>query len=166
MNAKVSNTILKNIRQLYKENDRATILFDAMASRRKDTGTTSIDHLSKSLGISRGEAVSFARVLETAGCGSFLVGRRGQKSRFVWAYSPISLGKAALGEDDEIEDIDSTVAAVEDDEEEMDDAHTADAAPVLSSARKFPNITISEAKAALAESLGVPITSVEITVRS
>ena len=159
----VSKNVLSGIRKLYRENAVAQNLFDWVASRQRDATSTTLTRLSSHLGISRGEAVSLARALENAGCGEFRVGRRGQKSRFVWSYSCISLGKAAAGEDDELEEVANPVP----DAEEDDEVAGFDVAPPVTAIAPIPPpLTIAEAKAGLARALGIPITSIEIIIRS
>lgn len=107
---------------------------------------------------SHGERRSqLARRLEKAGCEKFIVGRRRSKSRFEWAYSCISLGKAAAGETSAIDQINNGVS-------EMDDEQPAPLATVPVSSGPA-TLTIAEAKDALSRPLGVPPSSIETIVR-
>ena len=150
-----STDVVKKIQGLYKNNDNARRFLDAAARRLRDASASSIDLISRSLGISRGEAVSLAKALEGAGAGQFVVGRRGSRSRFVWAFSCISLGRIAAGEEAELEE--------PTDPEPEDNADEAAATVEFSSAGK---LTIADAKRIMATSLGVPETSIEILVRA
>lgn len=156
MNKDIAQDVITAIRALYRDDDIARDLFDQSAQRQRDALETSVDRLSHLLGISRGESVALARRLEEAGCGKFMIGRRGGKSRFEWAYSCISLGKAAAGETSAIDQIDDGIS-------EMDDDQPAVAVPTASSAPLM--LTIAEAKEALARTLGVLPASIEIIVR-
>jgi hypothetical protein len=147
--------VIDKIRALYKVDANAQALFDWTAQRERDATSTNIDRIRSQLGISRGEAVALARRLEEAGCGQFIVGRRGQKSRFLWSYSCISLGRAAAGEAAELEEAENPVP---ESEEDLVDIRATEVPQVP--------LTIAAAKAALASSLGVPITSIEIIVKA
>lgn len=150
--------VVKQIRQLYNSNTAAQALFDWTAQRERDATSTSIDRISSQINISRGEAVALARRLEDAKCGEFIVGRHGQKSRFRWAYSCISLGQAAAGESSVIEKPENPLA---ENEEDAPETSVAEVPPIQSPLK----LTIAEAKAALANSLGVPLANIEITVK-
>jgi hypothetical protein len=101
--------------------------------------------------ISRGDAVALARKLEEAGCGEFVVGRRGSKSRFVWAYSCIAIGQVASGEASTLEKPDNPEPEDVDEEEETGGASS---------------LTIAQAKLALAKSLGVSVSNIEIIIKA
>ena len=153
MTKDLAQQIISAIRTLYRTDASARALFDWTASRTRDATATSIDRIAYQLGLSRGDAVALARKLEAAGCGEFVVGRRGQKSRFVWAYSCISLGQAASGEASEIEEVENPLPEDE-------------GSPEQSGLGEELKLTIAEAKAALANSLGVPASSIEIIVKA
>lgn len=146
MNKNPADDVIKAIRVLYNENPIAQQLFDMNAERERDATTSSLDVISRKLDISRGDAVALARAMEAAGCGDFKVGRRGAPSRFEWAYSCIGLGKAAAGEPIQLEQAEDP----QDDEEELDTASD--------------NMTIAQAKAALARSLGISVDQIEIRI--
>ncbi len=145
--------VIDGIMALYKNDPHARQYFDLIADRERDASATSIDRISWLLGITRGEAVALARRLEDAKCGEFVVGRRGQKSRFVWEYSCISLGKAAAGETSNLEQPENPLPEAE------EETGIPAIAPVS-------QLTIIQAKEALAASLGVPVANIEITVRA
>jgi hypothetical protein len=148
MNDFPENDVIIAVRHLYKANPLAQQLFDLNAERERDANKTSLDVISRKLDINRGEAVALARSLEEAGCGSFKVGRRGSPSRFEWDYSCIALGKVAAGEMLQLEKAENP----QEEEEEPEEA--------------VAGLTISEAKAALAKHLGIPIENIEIHIRA
>ena len=148
MNKMLDNQIIEEIRTLYTQDQVARQLFDWTASRSYDASETSIVRLTQVLRISRQDAVHLARDLERAGCGDLILGRRGGRSRFRWAYSCISLGKTAAGETDEIEEPFNPVPETEDE----------DNVP--------QHLTIPEAKALLAESLGLEPSQIAIEIRA
>lgn len=141
------------VRALYAADSLAKKLFDWTASLRKDATETSLERLISVLDISRKSAVELAQKLEGAGCGHFIVGRRGARSRFKWSYSRVSLGRVAAGETAEIEPVSTNLATLATEAEE--EAALSDAKP----------LTIASAKASLALSLGVQPEQIEITVK-
>ena len=149
--------VIDRVKALYESDTLARKLFDHCAERERDASTTSIDRISHLLGISRGEAVALARRLEEAEGGGFVLGRRGQKSRFSWGYSCISLGKAAAGETSNLEQPENPLPESEEEEEESIVTHGVGTPQ---------RMTITQAKEALAASLGVPVANIEITVRA
>lgn len=140
------------IQALYEQSQDAKKLFDWVATLRRDATATTIERMSQRLGMSRSAAVSLAKSLEEAGCGEFVVGRRGSPSRFEWSYSRVSLGQVAAGETDEIEDVSNPISETD---EDPSDAGRLDAA-----------LTIPKAKLMLAQSLGVTTEQIEIQIRA
>ncbi len=141
---------VKAIQALYESDPNAKKLFDWTASLKKDAAETSLERLMSVLDISRKSAVTLAQELEEAGCGRFIVGRKGARSRFEWHYSRVSLGQVAAGETEEVEPVSDILAT-----EAEEDAALSDAKP----------LTIASAKALLAQSLGVQPEQIEITVK-
>ncbi len=125
----------------------------------RDAAATSIERLMFVTQTNRREAVELAKRLESAGCGYFVVGRRGQKSRFEWNFSLIDLGQVAAGEATELSQVAATAVDTDDDQDdaELVGRPKASASPIL---------TIQDAKEALARSLRVPVSSIEIIVRA
>lgn len=154
MPADISKSVIDAIRKLYRNNKLAQALFDWTAQRERDATSTSIDRISNRLSIARGDAVALARALEQAGCGQFVVGRRGQPSRFEWSYSCISLGQSAAGEDVKIEAAEDPLP--ESEEEQLEAV----------SLQADQPITLAQAKFAISKSLGVPVENIEIIVKA
>ena len=152
MNNHFQPQVVTAIRTLYEQNPDARRLFDWIASLQRDTTETSISRMVVTLGISRNAAVSLARELQDAGCGEFIVGRRGSSSRFKWNCSRVSLGQAASGETDEIEEAYDPIPETEEE----------DAAPQGSER----NLTIQGAKILLAKSLGLEPSQISIEIRA
>lgn len=152
----IAKNVIDAIRKLYRTNSAAQTLFDWTASRERDATATSIERISHKVGVSRGEAVALARALDQAGCGQFIVGRRGQPSRFEWAYSCISLGQAAAGEDVKLEAAEDPLPESEEDRLEA----------VVEAAAPDQPLTLAQAKVALSKSLGVPVENIEITIKA
>lgn len=151
MNDNFQPATVKAVQALYETSPHARKLFDWTASLKNDAAETTLERLMSVLGISRKSAVVLVHELEEAGCGRFIVGRRGARSRFEWKYSRVSLGQVAAGETEEIELVSSNLATEAEEEEE-----------VLSN----PNpLTIASAKEQLALALGVKTEQIEITVK-
>lgn len=152
----IGQPVIDKLRGLYQSDPAAKVLFDWTANREKDATSTSIDRICSQLEISRRDALILAHRLHSVGCGRFVVGRRGQKSRFEWAYSCISLGRAARGESSILERARDPIS--DENEDDMGDQ-------VVTARIPEGSMTIAEAKAALSASLGVPVSSVEIIIR-
>jgi hypothetical protein len=115
---------LKALRRLYQTDAVAAAFFDHLASRRNSSRETTVDRLLQVLSqggseVSRRELIALLQSLEPVGAGDFVVGRRGQPSRFRWAVGMVGLAKAARGDADAaIESIDITERASEPDDEQ------------------------------------------------
>ena len=154
MNQSINTKVEKNIRKLYLENPIAKKFLDWCAERQRDARETSIDRITTITGGARSEAVNLAKQMEEAGCGEFIVGRRGASSRFAWSHSRISLGRVALGEADEVEE---WVNPMQEDE---------DVTEIENSVSLPQDLTIPAAKAILAASLGLEPSQIEINIRA
>lgn len=104
--------LVKELRRLYSTDEVAARFFDWAAGRQRDARETTIDHLTYLLRIGRREAMDLAKSLDKLGCGEFLVGRRGAKSRIKWQFSLRSMGDVAKGGADQL-----TKVTVEDQED-------------------------------------------------
>ena len=152
MNDKIQTATVGPVRALYDRNPDAKRLFDWTASLKRDATETSIDRIVQVLGISRKAAISLARQLEEVGCGEFIAGRRGHPSRFVWAYSRVSLGQVAAGVADGIEEVSDPISEKEE--------------KALGPEGNAQPLTISGAKVSLAKSLGLTPDKIEIQIRA
>jgi hypothetical protein len=107
----IGHGVVEQIRALYHEDVSARAFFDWVAERQNDSAETSLDRMVQKLDLSRGDAVALAKQLEGAECCRFIVGRKGARSRLKWFYSLRSLGMAARGSADALEDVDPDIAA-------------------------------------------------------
>jgi hypothetical protein len=107
----IQKNILEEIRALYQEDEVAQRFFDWVAERKNDSAETSLDRIASRLNLHRSEAVVLAKQLDNAKCARFILGRKGAKSRMQWAYSLRSLGMAAKGRIDQLDDVDPDIAA-------------------------------------------------------
>jgi hypothetical protein len=94
---------IKGLRRLYNKDVCARALLDHIADRKYNSAETTVDRLESVLSqdgdCSRREFVSALKELEKLKCGIFVIGRRGQASRFQWAVQMIEVGRAAKGEE-------------------------------------------------------------------
>jgi hypothetical protein len=64
----------------------------------------------------RPDLIAVFRGLEQIGCGNFKTGRRGWPSRFEWITEITSVGRAAIGEQEEVQQIEAATEEVGADE--------------------------------------------------
>jgi hypothetical protein len=102
MNA-ISTVDVKKLREFYQRSAPARALLDDFAARERNRTETKVDNLRyiqvESRPITRGEIIEVFQELQKLGCGSFVVGRKGHSSRFQWRLGLPSVGKAAAGEE-------------------------------------------------------------------
>ena len=110
MNKYIEEHKIDGLREFYQVSPAAKTVFDWAASRTNDAAETNLDRIMQKTPISRNDAVEFARRIDELDCGTFVVGRKGAKSRIRWAYSLKSLGKAAQGQADALMAVDPDVA--------------------------------------------------------
>jgi hypothetical protein len=150
------NRVKSEIRRLYRENEPAKTFFDRAADRKNDATETSVQRIAQIIGIDRYEALQLARSLHEAGCGRLIVGRKGQKTRFEWAYSLPALGKVARNESGAV--LREVETDVWDDQQERGTGRDG------SSARA--DVIIDQAKRLLADKLGISVEKIEILIRA
>lgn len=100
---------IKNLKRLYTNNYTSKALLDYVAGRKNNSFKTDVDRILSLLNqnqngvtVSRRDAISVMKELQRFNCGKFVIGRRGQPSRFEWTVQMIAVGKAARGEDTSI----------------------------------------------------------------
>jgi hypothetical protein len=91
---------IKGLRRLYNSNGCARALLDYMATRKYNSMETTVDRLESVVGDEWGrrDLVGVLKELQSLNCGEFIIGRRGQASRFQWAVQMISVGRTAKGD--------------------------------------------------------------------
>jgi hypothetical protein len=160
MTRKPTAAVIAATQKLYKGDATARRLFDALAQRQRDATATNIDLLSRQLNVSRGDALALARAIGETGAATLYLGRRGSKTRLVWEFSCVSVGRAASGEKLDLEAPDNPIS--EEDEEANEQA-----AQIASGTAPVPtSLTIREAKRLLSASLGVDEADIEISIRA
>lgn len=98
----------KALRELYSGDSTAKLVFHDLARRRRNYTETSVDRMAQRIQRDRRAVIRVFRKLEEAGCGEFIVGRSGYKSRFIWHVEMISVGKYAAGQEAPIGEVDLT----------------------------------------------------------
>ena len=118
---------ISKLKSLFVSSKASSIAFEIFMEREKDSKETKLDRLedlirAKGVLPQRVETVSLLKGLEEAGCGRFVVGRRGSPSRFEWSVSLRSVGLAATSGSDAVVQIDRD--ADENDSDELDDVNS------------------------------------------
>jgi hypothetical protein len=113
---------LKGLKALYTSEPTAKAIFDEFASRQRNQRTTKLEQLlfrlnSAGIGIAKGDVIRILRKLDEFGCGDFRTGRKGHPTRFEWKYDLVSVGKAAAGGTQSVEEISPTADDDNGDEE-------------------------------------------------
>jgi hypothetical protein len=124
----IDRRMVSGLRELYKRDPAAKRFFDWAARRTNDAAQTSIERLAWKAELDRREAIEFARILEDLGCGEFVVGRRGARSRVAWRHSLKSIGQAATGGAEELKPVDPDLMEETSDTGSESAASTADGA--------------------------------------
>ena len=110
---------VNGLRRLYRDDALAQRFFDYLAARSKNAQETTVDRLLEVLardgqGVSRRDLIGLLQALQQHEAGEFIVGRRGQPSRFRWKVGMVGLARAVRGEEDAaIETIDERDVAAE-----------------------------------------------------
>lgn len=90
------------LKKVYKTNESIRRICDDLAAREKVYREWPVERMCQRTGLSRADVIDAFRIFENLGFGRFLVGRRGQQSRFYAEVSMVSVGKAATGETTEV----------------------------------------------------------------
>ena len=105
-----SSLDIKAIKTLYSSDSVAKVVLDEFASRQRNQQKTKLDQLLLRLSNAgkaapRTEVINVLRKLAEHGCGDFITGRKGHPTRFEWQYDLVSVGKAAAGGNQAVEEI-------------------------------------------------------------
>ena len=119
-NIKKSSVDIDDVKRLYSTNVRAKVVLGHFAKSKSNEIITKVDRLVASIDeeedtiITRPELIKVLRELEVLRCGRFVLGRRGQRSRFEWNVKSTSLARAATGEASVVEVADEPMKALVD----------------------------------------------------
>jgi hypothetical protein len=105
-----SSLNVKALKALYASDPIARFVLDEFASRQRNQQKTKPDQLLLRLSnagkaASRTEVINVMRKLDEYGCGKFITGRKGHPTRFEWQYDLVSVGKAAAGGAQSVEEL-------------------------------------------------------------
>jgi hypothetical protein len=77
-------------------------MLDYFATYKRAMGVTSVESLIANVEgeLDRRDVITVLQKLDQAGCGKFVIGRRGQKSRFQWRVPMMDVGRAAAARGD------------------------------------------------------------------
>lgn len=143
------NVNVEQLKRLYASNKCAKALLSHAAKRKNNKSTTTVDRLlavivgEENTIVTRQELIEVLRKLEELGCGRFVIGRRGQSSRFEWTVQITSLGKVAIGEASVVETTNS-----ETEEPREEEVNIVENGMITHAYQLRPDITVS---------LGLPI---------
>lgn len=115
MNSNIHNNTVSILKTLYRDDVSAKAILDYFSTRKKAMSVSSVDRIGFKSKVAYAEVVRVFKELAAAGCGTFLNGRKGYKSRMEWDYSLVSLGLVARGEAAIPEPIDPSSVEEEDD---------------------------------------------------
>ncbi len=104
---------LKALKALYASGPAAKAVLDEFASRQRNQRITKLQQLlfrldNGGVGIAKSDVIRILRKLDEFGCGDFRTGRKGHPTRFEWKYDLVSVGKAAAGGTQAVEEIQPT----------------------------------------------------------
>jgi hypothetical protein len=141
---------LVRLTTLYKDNAVARAVLDEFAERTNDSSVTKLDRAiqiaeKRGIAASRADMTGVFRELEAAGCGQYLVGRRGHPSRFSWSVSLVSAGQAAAGENVRVEHVEPAEEVDEEGPSMLD--HTFKLRPALAITVSLPgDLSVNESE--------------------
>jgi hypothetical protein len=101
-----------SLRRAYDRNPAVKRIMDYVANRKNNSEQLIADRLEAifardDVPLARGEIVQAFKEFQNLGLGEFLVGRRGQPTRFRWRVQMIEAGRSARGEIDSVPLIDA-----------------------------------------------------------
>lgn len=93
---------MEAIWELYSTDKTARTLFDNLAKRAYNSREQSVNQLERCLEkdgveVSRRDITHLLKELQRAGCGEYVVGRKGHPSRFRWYVETVDVGRRAAG---------------------------------------------------------------------
>ena len=94
---------LEKLKSVYAQNKVVQAICDHMAAREKNQNETKLHRMLRHLAndgldLKRTELIAAFRALEEAGCGQYVEGRHGWRSRFVWEVKTLDVSAAAKGQ--------------------------------------------------------------------
>lgn len=142
---------LEKLKNAYAENKAVQAICDHMAARERNQNETKLHKMLQHLtndgfDLKKSETIAAFRALEDAGCGRYVEGRRGWRSRFVWGVKTLDVSAAAKGQQTLEHDVSSNDAADQIDEDVELIEHSFALRPDLTVSVELPvDLTKSEA---------------------
>jgi hypothetical protein len=158
MNEEIPMQITESVIKLTRANPYARRLMEITATKQRHFSEINIDYIESAVGVARGGAVDLAKAFQKAGLGRFIIGRKGAKSRFQWAYNSIDLAQQALGKPK------NAVSPASIDEESKQPAPPMEAGASTVDRGRSVAEAISRAKESLSREIGVPTAAIEIKI--
>jgi hypothetical protein len=121
MNKTIKRNLANEVNELYQQDATAKAVFDVFSARQKDARFSAVDRVAYLIGSSRSEVIRIFKALEEAGCGRFINGRKGYKSRMEWDFSIRSLAEAAKGQVSSVAEINFSEVEEDQSDDEDDD---------------------------------------------
>lgn len=90
------------VQALMELSDLARRFLESLANRSHNRRVTLADSVVKKFRANRRDVIELFKAMQDAGLGEFIVGRRQMPSRFKWLSRMTDVGRAAIGEADEI----------------------------------------------------------------
>ena len=113
------------LQELYRTDKTARDVLDHLARRERNWSEVTVDRLASNVwsegsDASRPEIIQVLRTLEDVGCGRFVVGRGGHRSRFQWYVGMVAVGRHAAGQPAVIEEVGPETPSEEDEQANED----------------------------------------------
>ena len=142
---------LEKLKNVYAQNKVVQAICDHMAARERNQNETKLHRMLRHLtndgvDLKRSELIAAFHALEDAGCGQYVEGRHGWRSRFVWEVKTLDVSAAAKGQQTLERDVSSDDAVDQPDEDVELIEHSFVLRPDLTVSVELPaDLTKSEA---------------------
>jgi len=108
----------------YGQNKVVKAICDHMAGRDRNQNETKLERIlfcltEEELDFKKSEVIAAFHELEEAECGSYVQGRRGWPSRFVWSVKSLLVAGAARGQASALRDVATSESTAEESEEDL-----------------------------------------------
>lgn len=103
MSPVLNKKVLEELKRYYKASESGRRMLDYLAGRENNSRKSLVERMGYVTGLSRADVIEVFREFEKMEFGRFVIGRRGQPSRFEWDVAMVSVGLVATGEGNAIE---------------------------------------------------------------
>ncbi|WP_131114263.1 hypothetical protein [Lichenihabitans psoromatis] len=157
-------SLQSELRRLYEHEMGARECFDVLASYANRITASSVDTIRDYSGQPYERVMTLMKHLAKLELGDFRIGRHGKKTRFIWAYSPRSIGEVAQGKNTELDSYEGNEPAEEEEKPELGLRHGRAPGDMALSGTGYAEV-IASAKQLLAERLNLKLEQIDITIR-